>query len=84
MTEIENDRELFAAIERYLAAEKGCTKAALRARELVMYAQVNLERTARVQARRDAMRVVDDMPPGDGRRRRGRRPTPSSPHIVQS
>jgi hypothetical protein len=62
MTEIENDRELFAAIGRYLIAEGGTTKAALRARELVMYAQISFEQTARVQARRDAMRVV-----GDGR-----------------
>jgi hypothetical protein len=58
----ENDRELFAAIERYLIAESGTAHAAMRARELVMHAQVSLQREARVQDRRAALHVV-----GDGR-----------------
>jgi hypothetical protein len=51
---------------------------------LVTCAMVAFRQMEAVQARRDGLRVVDAVPPGDGRRRRGRRPTPSSPHLVQS
>jgi hypothetical protein len=61
---IESERALFAAIEEFLAAE-GC-KAALRAHQLVTYATVSFQRGARVQARRDALRVVGAVKPGDG------------------
>ena len=39
---------------------------------------------AKVKDRREGLRVVDAVKPDDRRRRRGRRPTPSSPHLVQS
>jgi hypothetical protein len=61
---IENERELFAAIAQFLIAEGDTKHAALRARELVLYAQVSLERGARVQARREALRIVDAAQPG--------------------
>jgi hypothetical protein len=51
---------------------------------LVTGAMVAFRQMAAVQARRDALHVVDAVPPGDGRPRRGRRPPPSSPHLVQS
>jgi DNA-binding MarR family transcriptional regulator len=51
---------------------------------LVTCAMLAFRPMAAVQARRNALRVVGDVPPGDRRPRRGRRPTPSSPHLVQS
>jgi hypothetical protein len=51
---------------------------------LVTCAMLAFRQMAAVQARRDVLRVVDDVPPGDRRPRRGRRPSPSSPHLVQS
>jgi hypothetical protein len=51
---------------------------------LVTCAMLAFRQSAAVQARRDALRVVDAVPPGDRRPRRGRRPPPSSPHLVQS
>jgi hypothetical protein len=70
---IENERELFAAIEQFLIAEGDTKQAAMRARELVTWAQVDLQREARVKARRDGLRVVDAVPPGAAGTRRSRR-----------
>jgi DNA-binding MarR family transcriptional regulator len=51
---------------------------------LVTCAMIAFRQMAAVQAKRNALRVVDDVPPGDRRPRCGRRPPPSSPHLVQS
>jgi hypothetical protein len=51
---------------------------------LVTCAMLAFRQMAAVRDRRNALRVVDAVPPGDGRPRRGRRPPPSSPHLVQS
>jgi hypothetical protein len=51
---------------------------------LVTCAMLAFRQMSTVQSRRDALRVVDTVPPGDRRPRRGRRPTPSSPRLVQS
>jgi hypothetical protein len=55
-----------------------------RCRWMVTCAMLAFRQSATVQARRDALRVVDAVKPGDGRPRRGRRPPRSSPHLVQS
>ena len=55
-----------------------------RCRWMVTCAMLAFRQSAAVQVRRDALRVVDAVPPGDRRPRRGRRPPPSSPHLVQS
>ena len=64
---IENERELFAAIEEFLAAE-GYTKeqAAARCHELITDSLISFRRMAAVQARRDALRVVGAVQPGNG------------------
>jgi hypothetical protein len=66
---IENERELFAAIEQFLAAmvAEGYTKeqAAARCHELVTDAWISFRHAAAVQARRNAVRVVGA---GDGAR----------------
>ena len=49
---------------------------------LVTCAWLAFQDVAKVQARRNALRVVDAVPPGDRRPRR--RPPPSSPRLVQS
>jgi hypothetical protein len=51
---------------------------------LVTCAMLAFRQMSTVQTRREALHVVDAVPPGDRRRRRGRRPTRSSPHLVQS
>jgi DNA-binding PadR family transcriptional regulator len=51
---------------------------------LVTCAMLAFRQMAAVQDRRDTLRVVGDVPPGDRRPRRGRRPPPSLPHLVQS
>jgi hypothetical protein len=51
---------------------------------LVTCAMLAFRQMAAVRDRRNALRVVDAVPPGDGLPRRGRRPPPSSPHLVQS
>jgi hypothetical protein len=55
---------------------------------LVTCAMLAFRDVAKVQARRDALRIVDAVPPGDRRParrgRRGRRRPPSSPHLVQN
>jgi hypothetical protein len=51
---------------------------------LITCAMLACRQMAAVQARRNGLRVVGAVKPGDRRRRRGRRPTPSSPHLVQS
>lgn len=73
---IENERELFAAIEQFLAAmvAEGYTKeqAAARCHELVTDAWISFRHAAAVQARRNALRVVgagDRMAAAEGRTR---------------
>ena len=51
---------------------------------LVTCAMLAFRQMATAQTRRNGLRVVDDVRPCDRRRRRGGRPTPSSPHLVQS
>jgi hypothetical protein len=51
---------------------------------LLTCAWLAFRQTARVKAKRDALRIVDAVPLGDRRPRRGRRRPPSSPHLVQS
>jgi hypothetical protein len=55
-----------------------------RCRWLVTCAMLAFRQMEAVQDRRNGLRVVDAVPPGDRRPRRGRRPAPSSPHLVQS
>jgi hypothetical protein len=85
---MEFERAPFAAIEQFFVAmsANGYTEkeAASRCREMVTDAVISFRREARVKARREGLRVVDAVPPGDRRPRRGRRPPPSSPHLVQS
>jgi hypothetical protein len=49
-------------------------RAPARCHWLVTCGMVAFQQEARVKAKRDALRIVDDVQPGDGRRRRGRRP----------
>jgi hypothetical protein len=51
---------------------------------LVTCAMLAFRQMATAQTRRNALRIVDDVKPGDRRPRRGRRPPPSAPHLVQS
>jgi DNA-binding MarR family transcriptional regulator len=55
-----------------------------RCRWLVTCAMLAFRQMEAVQDRRGSLRLIDVLPPGDRRPRRGRRPTPSSPHLVQS
>jgi DNA-binding MarR family transcriptional regulator len=49
---------------------------------LVTCAMVAFRQMEAVQSRRNGLHVVDAVPPGDRRPRRGRRPPPSAPHLV--
>lgn len=64
------EREFGAAIEEFLAGmiAEGHTKeqAAARCHEAVTNTLIRFRRSAAVQARREALRVVDAVQPGDG------------------
>jgi hypothetical protein len=66
--ENENDRELWAAhtTEEYFLAmiEEGFT--ALHCHRLITHAWLRCRHAAAIQNRRNALRVVDAVPPGDG------------------
>jgi DNA-binding MarR family transcriptional regulator len=74
--EIEFGRAAFAMMKAGYTPE--------RCHWMVTGAMVAFRQMAAVQARRDALRVVDAVPPIAERPRRGSRPPPSSPHLVQS
>jgi hypothetical protein len=82
MTSEFDDNEIGFGRHAVAMLDLGYTKARLG--WLVTCAWLSCRRDAKVQVRRDALRVVDAVKPGDRRRSRGRRPTPSSPHLVQS
>jgi hypothetical protein len=66
--ENENERDAWAALttDQFFAAMIAEGYTALRCHQLITHAMIRFQRRARVQDRRNALRVVDAVKPGDG------------------